>query len=407
MTGKRKLPEGWRLASLGDDSLVTIIMGQSPPGETYNKDRIGIPFFQGCADFGSLYPEPTVWCSAPQRIAELNDILISVRAPVGPTNITKEKCCIGRGLAAIRCKEGLSYKYLLLVLRNFEKKISSGGAGSIFNAIGKDELKAIGFPLPPTLNDQLSIVNELERKMADIEKIRQAAHRQKETIATVREAFLREALPYREGEKLPEGWRWAKLGGENGITNIVNGSTPSTDVPEYWDGDILWATPSDFGNLHSIYIEDTERKITKAGLDSCSTTLLPVGTVLLTSRAPVGNLAVAKKLMCTNQGFKSFVPKESVSSLYLYFAIKNIVPEIQKISHGNTFTEITKELVSDFKIPLPPTPGDQIAIANELERKMAEVEKLRNAADWQSEAVKALPAAVLREVFEFEEQRID
>ena len=202
---------------------------------------------------------------------------------------------------------------------------------------------------------------------------------------------------------MPDGWRWVKLGGKNGITNIVNGSTPSTDVSEYWNGDILWATPTDFGNLRSIYIENTERKITQAGLDSCSTTLLPVGTVLLTSRAPVGNLAIAKKPMCTNQGFKSFVPKESVSSLYLYFAIKKIVPEIQKISHGNTFTEITKELVSDFKIPLPPTPDDQIAIANELEHKIVEIEKIRQAAVRQKEAITAMQGAILREAFPYKE----
>src|SRR3989304_2041611 len=109
---KGKLPEGWRWVSIGNDSLVTIIMGQSPPGETYNKDKIGLPFLQGCADFGNIYPEPMVWCSKPKKIAEPNDILLSVRAPVGPMNIAREKCCIGRGLAAIRCKEGLSYKYL-------------------------------------------------------------------------------------------------------------------------------------------------------------------------------------------------------------------------------------------------------------------------------------------------------
>ena len=198
MTEKRKLPKGWKWAFLGDNSIVTIIMGQSPPGETYNKDRIGLPFFQGCADFGSLYPEPTVWCSVPKRIAEPNDILISVRAPVGPTNIVKERCCIGRGLAAIRSKEGLSYKYLLLVLRNFEKKISSGGAGSIFNAIGKDEIKAIEFPLPPTLSDQLSIANELERKMANVEKMQQAADRQLEATESLSRAVLREFFDFEE-----------------------------------------------------------------------------------------------------------------------------------------------------------------------------------------------------------------
>ena len=206
-----------------------------------------------------------------------------------------------------------------------------------------------------------------------------------------------------ETKKLPDGWRWIKLGGKTGIADIVNGSTPSTDAPEYWGGDILWATPSDLGNSHSIYIKNTERKITNAGLESCSTTLLPIGTVLLTSRAPVGNIAIAKEPICTNQGFKSFIPREGVNSLYLYFAIKKIVPKIQKASHGNTFTEITKELVQDFKIPLPPTTDDQIRIASELERKMIELDKMRQTAEQQLEAIEALPGAILREVFDFEE----
>jgi type I restriction enzyme S subunit len=242
---KRKLPEGWKWSSLGNNPLVTLIMGQSPPGETYNKNGAGLPFFQGKADFGNIHPEPSVWCSAPNRLAEPNDILISVRAPVGPTNIAKERCCIGRGLTAIRCKEGLSYKYLIWVLRNFEKKISSEGAGSIFDAIGKDEIKAIEFPIPPTPADQLAIASDLERRMAHVEKMRVAALRQKEAIAAMQGAILREVFP-NDGDELPEGWRWMKLGGKNGITEIVNGSTPSTDVPEYWDGDILWATPSYF-----------------------------------------------------------------------------------------------------------------------------------------------------------------
>jgi type I restriction enzyme S subunit len=206
-----------------------------------------------------------------------------------------------------------------------------------------------------------------------------------------------------EIKKLPDGWKWIKLGGKTGIADIVNGSTPSTDAPEYWGGDILWTTPSDLGNSHSIYIENTERKITKAGLESCSTTLLPIETVLLTSRAPVGNLAIAKKPICTNQGFKSFIPRDGINSLYLYFAIKKIVPKIQKASHGNTFTEITKELVQDFKIPLPPTIDDQIRIASELERKMAEVETMRQAALRQKEAAAVMQGAILQEVFQYKE----
>ncbi len=199
--------------------------------------------------------------------------------------------------------------------------------------------------------------------------------------------------------KLPGGWKLKKLGGKDGIAEIINGSTPSTDCPEYWDGNILWATPSDMGKLNSIYIEDTERKITQKGLESCSTKLLPIGTVLLTSRAPVGNIAITKKPLCTNQGFKSFIPKEGINKLYLYFALKQIIPSIQKQSHGNTFTEITKELVQDFQIPVPSTEDEQIKIAKEFERKTDEIEKMRQAALKQKDAISAMKGAILREVF--------
>lgn len=201
--------------------------------------------------------------------------------------------------------------------------------------------------------------------------------------------------------KLPKGWEWRKLYGKDGIADIVNGSTPSTDFPKYWDGDILWATPSDIGKLNSIYIENTERKITDAGLQSCSTKLLPIGTVLLTSRAPVGNIAIAKKPICTNQGFKSFVPKKGIDSLLLYFAIKKIVPEIQKQSHGNTFVEITKELLKGFVIPFPKEEKIQSEVASRLENKTNVVEKMRQSALKQKDAISAMHDAILRDAIPF------
>ena len=95
-----ELPEGWIIKKL--DDACNIIMGQSPPGNTYNKDKSGLPFFQGKAEFGVRYPTVVKWCSKPKKVAYKNDVLISVRAPVGPTNIASSDCCIGRGLAVIR-----------------------------------------------------------------------------------------------------------------------------------------------------------------------------------------------------------------------------------------------------------------------------------------------------------------
>lgn len=186
----------------------------------------------------------------------------------------------------------------------------------------------------------------------------------------------------KEIQTLPLGWQWKKLGV---ASDIFNGSTPDTNIPEYWDGNILWATPTDIGKLVSNDIEilDTERKITEKGLDSCSTTKLPPGTVLMTSRAPVGNLAIAGKPLCTNQGFKSFVPKEGLDSRYLYFILQHYVPTFRKISHGNTFTEITKEMLQDFYIPMPIDVKDQRKLADHIETKMAECYRISQAAEKQ------------------------
>src|SRR2546428_5543708 len=111
--------------------IATVAMGQSPPGETYNTSGIGLPFFQGKAEFTDSSPTTTKWCSAPTRIAETGDILLSVRAPVGPTNVADRRCCIGRGLAAIQAIKGLaSTRYLRYFFRWFEGSLARQGVGS-------------------------------------------------------------------------------------------------------------------------------------------------------------------------------------------------------------------------------------------------------------------------------------
>ena len=113
----------------------TIIAGQSPESKYYNTEGIGIPFFQGKADFGELYPTVRVYCSQPTKIAEKDDILLSVRAPVGPTNLSPGRVCIGRGLAAIRPFSDMSLRYLLYYFRFFESQLSAKGTGTTFKAI--------------------------------------------------------------------------------------------------------------------------------------------------------------------------------------------------------------------------------------------------------------------------------
>ncbi len=138
------------------------------------------------------------------------------------------------------------------------------------------------------------------------------------------------------------------------ICEIVNGSTPSRKDPEYWNGDINWFTPKDLGSLESKYVSESPEKITEKGYESCSTTMVPAGSLLYTSRAPIGHIAITTKDACTNQGFKTLVPKGEVEIGYLYYALKKYTPNLQALGNGATFKEVSKATVAKFKIPLPP-----------------------------------------------------
>ena len=187
----RRLPDGWRWVRLGDVS--EIIAGQSPPGSTYRKSPEGLPFFQGKADFGVLYPVARVWCVQPSKIALPGDILISVRAPVGPTNIANIKCCIGRGLAAVRCGRQVDRDFILYALRTFEADLAAKAAGSTFEAISRRDLEGLELPIP-SLAEQKRIAAILNEQMAAVERARKAAEAKLDAINALPSALLREAF---------------------------------------------------------------------------------------------------------------------------------------------------------------------------------------------------------------------
>ena len=134
--------------------VANITMGQSPPSSTYNSESKGLPFFQGKTDFGDMYPKIRMYCDTPNKIAQKGDILISVRAPVGPTNICPTKSCIGRGLAAIRGNSKADTQYLLYFLRFIEPELADIGRGSTFEAVSRSDLENVKIPLPSLLEQK-------------------------------------------------------------------------------------------------------------------------------------------------------------------------------------------------------------------------------------------------------------
>jgi type I restriction enzyme S subunit len=158
-------------------------------------------------------------------------------------------------------------------------------------------------------------------------------------------------------------WREYKI---SDIADVIGGGTPKTSVDEYWNGDIPWLAPRDLTGYDKVYISHGDRFITEEGLKKSSTKLMPKGSVLLTSRAPIGYVAIAQNEICTNQGFKSLVPKKDLcNSEFLYYWIKSSVDYLQQLGTGTTFAEISGSVVKNIDISLPPL-KEQKAIAEVL-----------------------------------------
>jgi type I restriction enzyme S subunit len=158
--------------------------------------------------------------------------------------------------------------------------------------------------------------------------------------------------------EIPEDWEVVKLGDKR-LFEIKLGGTPKTSVSEYWNGEIPWITPNDLSELTTPYIEDTQRKISLSGLKTGST-LLPENSIILSTRAPIGYIALLRKPMAFNQGCKGIVIKEkSVVSLFLYYFLLSKAKLLQELGTGSTFKELATSDLENFKIPLPPLPEQQ------------------------------------------------
>lgn len=204
----------WTYKKLGE--VATITMGQSPSSDTYNESE-GLPFFQGNADFGKEHPNVRLFCNAPIRIAVIDDVLISVRAPIGAINIADRRCCIGRGLASLRGNENYQSRFVYYFLMASKEKLVAQGTGSTFKSIGKDALYNLLIPVV-SLYEQSQIVKELDLLQSIIDK-QKAQLKELDNLAQA--VFYDMFGDPVENEK---GWDVKKLG--TFCSKIGSGATP-------------------------------------------------------------------------------------------------------------------------------------------------------------------------------------
>lgn len=398
----RPLPEGWAWTTLGKSC--DIVLGQSPSSDTYNTDGNGLPFYQGKTEFGDLYPIPVKWCSSPKKIAEENDILITVRAPVGPTNLCPEKSCIGRGLAAIRPRNGMPTKFILYYLRYIEREWDSKATGTTFKAITGYVLRNQEMPLPP-LPEQERIVARLEELLSDLEAGVAALERVRAGVKRYKASVLKAACEGKIFESrgtensetgLPDGWRVVKIGS---VFDVKIGSTPSRSKPEYWGGNIHWVSS---GEVRNMRIKETRELITDEGFGNRKK-LYPPGTVLLAmigEGKTRGQAAILDIEAATNQNIAAILPNqdETVPEWVFYWLISRY-EETRKSGVGGMQYALNSERVRNFDIPLPPL-EEQRRIAAEVERRLESARAVEAAVEAGLKRAGRLRQAVLRSAFE-------
>ena len=186
-------------------------------------------------------------------------------------------------------------------------------------------------------------------------------------------------------------WPMVKLGD---CCQVVSGGTPKREISEYWNGNIYWVTPKDLSQLSGIYIDSTPERITELGLKKSSATLLPKQSLLFSSRAPIGHLAITTTEMATNQGFKSLIPNSQADVKYLFYCLKYFKTELENLGNGATFKEVSKKVVENYQIPLPPLP-----IQKQIAEVLEKADTLRQQCQQMEQELNALAQAVFLEMF--------
>lgn len=339
------MKQGWEIKKLGE--VCSIIMGQSPSSDTYN-DSEGLPFFQGNADFGKIHPSIRVYCNAPIRIADVDDILISVRAPIGAINIADCKCCIGRGLASIRNNAEVANEYIYHALIANKERLIAQGTGSTFKSIGKEALKELSIPVPPR-EEQERIVAELDCLSGVIEKKREQL---RELDALAQSIFYQMFGDPITNEK---GWGIDRLGNMCDISSskrIYAHEYCEDGIPFYRGKEITEKSKGNDISVELYIAEDRYNELKhKYGVPQ-------IGDILITAVGTIGNIWVVDN--DTPFYFKDgnvlwLQIKDNINPIYFKTLLYNLIDKYKEsMANGCAYSALTivnlKEMQTN-KIP--------------------------------------------------------
>lgn len=264
------------------------------------------------------------------KLLKKDDIIISARGTVGELAMIPFPMAFNQSCYGIRAKDGINSTFLYYLIKHSVRKLKAMTHGSVFDTITRDTFANIEVVIPDIETQQhvAKILADIDDKVENNQSINNNLERQAQ--AYFDKLFVVNVNP---------NWPECTL---SDIGTVVAGGTPSKMKPEYYvDQGIAWITPKDLSVSKSKFISHGEKDISELGFFKSSATKMPAGTVLFSSRAPIGYIAIAQNEITTNQGFKSVIPNENIGTSYVYFLLKNLLPTIECMASGSTFKEIS------------------------------------------------------------------
>ena len=289
--------------------------------------------------------------SRAKRLVKHQDIVYSTVRPIqrhfGFIENPQENLVVSTGFSVIETNQKLAYpKFIYYFLSSDETveilDVIAEASTSAYPSLKPSDIENLDISLPP-LEEQKAIAEVLSSLDDKIDLL----HRQNKTLENLAQTLFRQWFI----EEAKEEW---EIGTLDDILSVKGGSTPSTANSDFWDGEISWTTPRDLSSNVGVYLFKTERKITEEGLEKISSGLLPTGTILLSSRAPVGYLAISDIPLAINQGYIAILDNKDFSKYFIYLWLKENIDYIVSNANGSTFLEISKSVFKSLEVIKPP-----------------------------------------------------
>ena len=404
------IPEGWETLKM--KSVFSVIAGATP-------DSSETTFWDGDivwvtpADFkskdhyiseGKRFISQKGYESCATTIVPAGSIVVSKRAPIGSVVIARKDLCTNQGCLSFVPTPKANSNFYYYALSVFTEALEMYGTGTTFKEISAFDFSNFRIPYP-SLPEQQAIADYLDYKVGQIDTSVAEINTQIEDLKAYRQAVISEAVtkglnpdaPMKDSGiewigMIPEDWDSLKV---KNIFSVIAGATPDSTEDSFWDGEVVWVTPADFKSSDH-YISVGKRCITQQGYESCGTTLVPAGSIVVSKRAPIGSVVIARNELCTNQGCLSCVPTKRANSNYYYFALSVFTQALEMYGSGTTFKEISAFDFSNFRIPYPPL-AEQQAIADYLDEKTSKIDTAIKSLENQRDDLNALRKTVISE----------